>query len=95
MWASQNAHLDVVNQLLDCKEIDVHVRTNKVSGNVLILPHSRLFPNSCLLFGCGFLMRILIAGKQKQNIAWRDCTNFGFTEWTFECGQSTPRLQRN
>ena len=31
--ASLNGHLDVVNRLLDCKEIDVNVQ-NKVGGNV-------------------------------------------------------------
>ena len=52
--ASENGHLNVVNRLLDCKEIDVNVQ-DKVGGNVLILPHSRLFPNSRpILFGCGF-----------------------------------------
>ena len=33
MAASAEGHLDVVNRLLDCKEIEVNVQT-KVSGNV-------------------------------------------------------------
>ena len=66
--ASSQGHLNVVNRLLDSKEIDVNVQA-KVCGNVLILSHSRVFPNSRpILFGCGFLMRILFAGKQKQNV---------------------------
>ena len=31
--ASRDGHLDVVNRLLDCKQIDVNVQ-NQVSGNV-------------------------------------------------------------
>ena len=44
--ASQNEQLDVVNRLLDCKQIDVNVQ-NEVSG-VLIASHPYLqilFPN--------------------------------------------------
>ena len=33
MWASQNGNLDVVNRLLDCKEIDVNGQ-REVSGFV-------------------------------------------------------------
>ena len=35
--ASQKGHLDVVNRLLDCKEIEVNAKT-RVSGNVDFAP---------------------------------------------------------
>ena len=49
MRASANGHLDVVNRLLDCKEIEVNVQ-DKVSRNVDFAT-SRLSQILALFFG--------------------------------------------
>ena len=40
--ASRNGHLDAVNRLLDCKQIDVHVQ-NKVSGILIVLVYIHIY----------------------------------------------------
>ena len=89
-----HGHLDVVNRLLDCKEIEVNVQTKEVSGKgrfrpQLVCPNSRR-----ILFGCGFSWEFLLMIK-KNNVGWRDRTDMGFISWTFGCGQSTVGLQRS
>ena len=51
--ATQEGHLDVVNRLLDCKQIDVDVQS-KVSGIVDRVPFPILFD---VLFGMCFQLK--------------------------------------
>ena len=93
MYASSRRHLDVVNRLLDCKEIDVNVQ-DKVKWECFDFRHipspklSSLFYFVCVFF----LVKILVMIK---NVAWKDRTDLRFTGRTFGCGQSTIGLQRN
>ena len=52
--ASEYGHLDVVNRLLDCKEIDVNLQT-KVSGIVDFVT-SHLQNSLPIFFGCVFFI---------------------------------------
>lgn len=63
--ASWTGHLDVVNRLLDCKEIDIHVK-DTVSRILIDLHHipshiSILFPS---FFLCVLLRKILLMVKK-------------------------------
>ena len=64
MHASSGNHFEMVNRLLDCKEIDVNVQ-NAVSGKMLIASHSRHQFSSPIFFFliCFFLINILLMVK--------------------------------
>ena len=88
MRASHNGHLQVVIQLLQCKEIDVNVKDN-VSE---IVDFVTCISSSLLHIWMCFFFKLNVVDK---NVVWRDPADDCFKEWTFTTGQSTVGPQRN
>ena len=81
--------MDVVNRLLDCKEIDVDVLCeidvsvlNNVSGIVhCVTSHLQILFSIFFFFWMCCLIKIVL--MVKKNIGWNDRTDSGFRERTF------------
>ena len=91
VYASGNGNLDVVNRLLDCKQIDVNVQ-DKVSGNVDCVTSDRQSSFLFVYFLCVFLIKNFVGDK---NAAWRYRTDVCCSPWTPRCGRSTVSLSKN
>ena len=71
--ASGNGHLDVVNRLLDCKEIDVNVQTTVLWEMFDFAISPSFFPNSRPLLFCMWFFNekfCLTANKNKSFFVW-------------------------
>ncbi len=87
MTTSYQGHSDVVNRLLECKQIDVNLQ-DKVSG---IFCSPEVF-QPCLQIV--FLQCIVIFGVN-GHVEWIHCIVLGFTKGEFRCGQSVVGVQTN
>ena len=86
--ASQNGHFDVVNRLLECKQIDVNMQM-QVGENVC----------TSIKFICfsgipQYVLKIVLY-IICIHVGWWDSTDRGITLWALRCGQSVVGVQTN
>ena len=87
MVASEDGHTDVVNRLLECKQIDVNLQ-EEVGENVT--------PIICFNGISEYLLKIVLYDVcMHVLIGWMDSSDGGDTKCAFRCGQSVVAVRTN